>query len=120
MSEVHNIKIEEGVEYTFDVLWQDDAGVARPIPAGTTAALQVRAKADPSSELFAELTETDGLTLDLDAGSTAVKFTVAKGLAVPHFACVYDLFLYPPAVSPVKLLRGSITKELRVTVRAAP
>ncbi len=120
MSETFNIPVEEGVPYLFSVAYEDDDGVAIAFPADTTAKMQVRDTADPSSAVLFELTETDGLVIDETNGTIDGTISVARGLLLPAngrgAVKVHDLFVFPTGADPIKMFGGTIAKAPRVTV----
>ncbi len=119
MSNTFNIELDEGVPYQFSIAYQDDSGVAIPFAGGTTARMQVRDTADPTSPVLFTLTSSDGLVINNALGTVAGTISTARGILLPIVGRgalkVHDLFVYPTGGDEIKMFGGTIGKAPRVT-----
>lgn len=90
-------------------------GVSTPLPAGTTARMQVRASYD-SSVILADLTTVNGgLLIDVGAARVTINLTSAATGAYTWRKGVYDLQLVYESGETDRILEGTITVSPSVT-----
>lgn len=111
-----NLRLDQATRF----VWEHElhvGGADGPLMqlAGYSARMQVRPELE-SSTVLAELTTANGaISLGTTNGRLAVTFTAAMTAGAAWVEGVYDLELVQPDGLPIRLFRGDITIDLKVT-----
>ena len=111
-----NLRLDQSTRF----VWEHELHAGGPTGpllqlAGYSARMQVRPELE-SSTVLAELTTANGaITLGAANGIMAATFTAAMTAGTAWVEGVYDLELVQPDGAPIRLFRGDITIDKKVT-----
>jgi hypothetical protein len=109
----YNLNLEQGVPFTDNLVLKDNLG-AIIVLTGYTARMQVK-PFKTSSEVLFTLTSSDDIIITPELGS--VQFTISENNSylLQYSKSVYDLYLYKPDGTPIRVVEGDITVSATVT-----
>lgn len=110
----HNILIEQGATFRYNLIWKDSGGVPVDL-TGYTARMQIRRRHTDGTALLS-LTSTAGdIVLGGSAGTVVVVATAAGTATLPARPSVYDLELISGDGTVTRLVEGEVTITPEVT-----
>ena len=111
---IYNFTIDQGSQYTTQIIWADSSG--NPIDlTGYTAAMQLRFQAASPNPASLNLTSSNGgITITPLAGEMDILMTSAQTGALDPGFYVYDLEIALGSVV-TRIIQGQITVSAQVT-----
>jgi hypothetical protein len=114
MAGQYDITIDQGATWTLALTYKDGEGAVVDL-SGYTAKMQIRPFARSSKVILERSTEAETIVLGGAAGTVSVTATAAETGALKPGVGVYDLELYSPIATTIRLLQGDVTISAGVT-----
>lgn len=111
---IYNFTIEQGASWSLSLTYKDADNQAVDL-AGYSAKLQVRSFVGSSEVLLERSTQAGTITLGGVLGTISVEASAAETAALTPGLAVYDLELYSPIDTTIRLLQGDVTISPEVT-----
>ena len=111
----YDIQIDQSASFNLPLIWKDSTGVPIDL-TGTTAKMMIKRRL--SGDPLATLTTDDGggIIIDPLAGSIMLNLTPEQTKILIYVACIYDLFITDSNGFVKKLLEGTVSVDMAVTI----
>lgn len=114
MAGIYDITIEQGTNFSLNLTYKDSAQAPIDL-TGYTAKMQMRPFAS-SARVFFERSTTNGtISLGGAAGTVLITATAEETAALNFLNAVYDIELYSPIDTTIRLLQGKVIMSQEVT-----
>lgn len=108
-----DIVIEQGADFTLELIWETGTPSVPVNLTGYTARFQVATRHSAATPLV-QRTHAAGIALGGAAGTIVITLTETQTATLPALKAVWDLYLTSPAGADIRLLEGTaiITPEV--------
>lgn len=114
MAGIYDIEIEQGATWSLLLTYKDGAGNVVDL-TGYTARMQARPFARSPKIILERSTQAGTILLGGQAGTVTIKATAAETAALKAGTGAYDVELYSPIATTIRLIQGKFTISAEVT-----